>query len=307
VIRAVLLTFLVLFCVAAPAQAARKPFVGFGEQSPFLFSDARWDTLKKNEKHFVRYVMPWDALKYKRTRTAVDFWMNQAQAHRARVMLSFSYSVKRSRQYKVPSNSAYRQQIKAVRKRYPFVKTFQTWNEANQGLQPTFKKPKAAARLYDTLVKTCRGCVVTAPAVLLASDMKAVNWIKAFDRAAKKKVKIWAVHNHIDTNRNTKTGTKNFLRYTKGQVWFTETGAIWNRWIGKRKIKQYNHKTAVRAIRNIFKLQRLNPRRITRIYVYNWFGVKAKRPRWDSGLMNPIGTERTTFKTLKAQMRKYAR
>ena len=46
-------------------------------------------------------------------------------------------SVKKSRRAKAPSNKAYAKQIKAVRKRYPFIKTFQTWNEANQGLQPT--------------------------------------------------------------------------------------------------------------------------------------------------------------------------
>jgi hypothetical protein len=255
----------------------------------------------------MRYVMPWDALRYKKSRTTVDIWMREAHSRNAKILLSFAYSYKRKLRKKAPSNKAYAKQIKAVRKRYPFVKTFQTWNEANQGLQPTFKKPKVAARLYDTLVKTCKHCTVTAPAVLLANDMKAVQWIKTFDRAAKKKVKIWAVHNHIDANRNTTSGTKLFLRHTRGQVWFTETGAIWNRWIGKRKIKRYNHKTAVRAVRNIFRLQRLAPRRVKRIYVYNWYGVHAKRPRWDSGLVNASGSERKTLKTLRAQMRKYAR
>jgi hypothetical protein len=305
VTRAVL-TFLAVLCLAAPAaaEAKSKPIVGFGEQNPFVFSDQRWMDL---QTPYMRYVMPWDALKYKKSRTMVDIWMTEAEARKAKVLLSFAYSVKRRQRSKAPSNKAYAKQIKAIRKRYPFVKEFQTWNEANQGLQPTFNKPKVAARLYDTLVKTCKHCTVTAPAVLLANDLKAVNWIKAFDKAAKKKVKIWAVHNHIDANRNTKTGTKLFLKHTKGQVWFTETGAIWNRWIGKRKIKQYNHKTAVRAIRNIFKLQRLNPRRVKRIYAYNWFGVKAKRPRWDSGLINPSGSERKTFKTFKAQYRKYAK
>jgi polysaccharide biosynthesis protein PslG len=296
-----------MLILAAPVQAKAKPVVGIGEQSPQLFSDQRWVDLPKNKKHYVRYVMPWDALRFKATRPLVDEWMRGAEATHARVMLSFSYSVKHSRQFKVPSNSAYRKQIKAVRKRYPFITTFQTWNEANQGLQPTFKKPKAAARLYDTLVKTCKHCTITAPSLLLASDLKAVRWAKTFDKAAKKKVKIWAIHNHIDANRNTKTGTKLFLKYTRGQVWMTETGAIWNRWIGRRKLKQYNHKTAVRAVRNIFKLQRLNPRRIKRIYVYNWFGRAEKRPRWDSGLVNASGTERKTLKTLRAQLRKYAR
>jgi hypothetical protein len=303
VTKAVLLTFLAALCLAAPAQAA-KPITGFGEQNPAIFSDARWIDM---DKPYIRYVMPWDALKFKKSRAVVDLWMDAAEYRKAKVLLSFAYSAKKSRQFKVPTTKAFRQQIKAVRKRYPFVKTFQTWNEANQGLQPTFKKPKAAAKLYDTLVKTCKRCTVTAPSLLLAADMKAVNWARTFDRAAKKKVKIWAVHNHIDANRNSKTGTKLFLRHTRGQVWVTETGAIWNRWIGRRKVKQYNHKSAVRAIRNIFKLQKLSSRRIKRIYVYNWYGVKGKRPRWDTGLINLNGTERKTFKTLKAQMRKYAR
>jgi polysaccharide biosynthesis protein PslG len=303
VTKAVLVTFLATLCLAAPAQAA-KPIVGFGEQSVFMFSDPRWKDL---DKPYTRYVMPWDALKYQKSRAQVDFYMQGAEAVRAKVLLSFGYSAKKKRQFKMPTPRQFRAQIKAVRKRYPFIKTFQTWNEANQGFQPTFRKPKATGKLYDTLVKTCKGCTVTSPSLLLAADMNAVNWAKAFDRAAKKRVKIWAVHNHIDVNRNIKTGTKNFLRHTRGQVWFTETGAIWNRWIGRRKLKQYNHKTAVRAIRNIFKLQKLSKRRIKRIYVYNWYGTKAKRPRWDSGLFNHSGTERKTFKTLKAQLRKYAR
>jgi hypothetical protein len=296
-----------MLVVAVPVQAKSKPVVGIGEQSPLLFSDGRWVDLPKNKHRYLRYVMPWDALRYKKTRETVDHWMRGAEAANAKVLLSFSYSVKRKKQFKVPSNKDYRKQIKAVRKRYPFIKTFQTWNEANQGLQPTFKKPKSAARLYDTLVKTCKRCTVTAPALLLANDAKAVRWAKTFDKAAKKKVKIWAIHNHIDANRNTKSGTKLFLKHTRGQVWITESGAIWNRWIGHRKIKQYNHKTAVRAVRNIFKLQRLNPRRIKRIYIYNWFGRAEKRPRWDSGLINASGTERKTLKTLRAQLRKYAR
>src|SRR5207249_323572 len=105
-----------------------------------------------------------------------------------------------------------------------------------------------------------------------------------------------------------KSTTKLFLRLTRrGQVWFTETGGIWNRWIGRRKITRYNHTTALRAVRNIFKLQRLNPRRIKRIYYYNWFAPAGKRPRWDSGLVGPTGWERPVYRTFKAQVRKYGR
>jgi Glycosyl hydrolase catalytic core len=314
VTRAVFLTFVALLCLpAAPAQAkSRKPLVGFGEQSQWIFSDERWFTLENNHRHYVRYVMPWDALRYKSTRAPVDEWMNAARRRHARVLLAFGHSMRRHRQLKLPSRRQYRKQIQAVRKRYPFVKTFQTWNEANHGFQPTRGRPRATGRLYDVLVRTCRGCIVTAPSVMLTGS-DSIGWIKRFDRAANRRVRIWAVHNHIDANRNSRRRTRMFLRNTRGPVWFTEAGAIWNRWMPNRrgrgwhKIRRYNHRTAVRAIRNIFKLARLNRRRVKRIYIYNWFGPWEQRPRWDSGVVEANGEIRPTFRTLRAQMRKYAR
>ena len=141
--KAVLLTLLVTVCLtAAPAQGkTRKPLVGFGEQSPWIFSDQRWSAMPKNQRHYVRYVMPWDALRDKRTRAFVDLWMREARRHRARVLLAFGHSMRRKRQLELPSRRQYRRQIRAVRKRYPFVKTFQAWNEANQGFQPTHRRP----------------------------------------------------------------------------------------------------------------------------------------------------------------------
>jgi polysaccharide biosynthesis protein PslG len=312
VTRVVILTLTLLFLGAGTAQAA-KPIVGFGEQNALFFSDPRWmNELPNNEGRYVRYVMPWDALNRLNTRTTVDIWMREAQARGANVLLTFGHSVRRGRALKLPTRGQYRSMIKAVRKRYPFVKTFQAWNEANHGTQPTWNKPKSAGKLYDELVKTCKGCTVTAPSILLAGA-KENNWLKAFDKGAKKRVKIWAIHNHIDANRNTKAGTKLFLRtFKRGQVWFTETGAIYDRWVpkktGKKKhITRYNSRTAVRAVKNIFKLQRLNSRRITRIYYYNWFSPGIKKPQWDSGLIDKNGKARKTYSTLRAQMRKYAR
>ena len=312
--RAVFLTFVALLCLpAAPAQAKpRKPLVGFGEQSQWIFSDERWLTLENNHRHYVRYVMPWDALRYKSTRAPVDAWMNAARRRHARVLLAFGHSMRRHRQLKLPSRRQYRKQIRAVRKRYPFVKTFQTWNEANHGFQPTRRRPRATGRLYDVLVRTCRGCIVTAPSVMLTGS-ESIRWITQFDRAAKRRVRIWAVHNHIDANRNSRRRIRMFLRNTRGPVWFTEAGAIWNRWMPNRrgrgwhKVRRYNHRTAVRAIRNIFKLARLNRRRVKRVYIYNWFGPWEPRPRWDSGVVEADGEIRPTFRTLRAQMRKYAR
>lgn len=205
--------------------------------------------------------------------------MSEARRRHARVPLAFGRSMRRHRQMKLPSRRQYRKQIRAVRKRYPFVKTFQAWNEANHGFQPTHAKPWATGRLYDVLVRTCRGCVVTAPSVMLTGGAS-IRWIERFERAAERRVRIWAVHNHIDANRNSRHRTRMFLGSTRGPVWFTEAGAIWNRWMPNRrgrgwhKVRRYNRRTAVRAIRSIFKLARFDRRRVKRIYVYN-----SVRPR----------------------------
>jgi len=306
-------TSLILLACAAPAQAARKPIVGFGEQAPQIFSDTRWMDLDHNEGRYIRYVMPWDALRRQSSRAVVDLWMHAAEYRKANVLLTFGHSVRKGRaKLKLPTRAQYRAEIRAVRKRYPFIKTFQAWNEANHGSQPTATKPTATGKLYDVLVKTCRGCTITAPSILIAGT-KELNWLKAFDKGAKKRVKIWAIHNHIDANRNTTSGTKQFLKtFKRGKVWFTETGGLWARWVPKKTgkikhIKRYNPRQAVRAVRNIFKLQRLNPRRIDHIFYYNWYGTAVKKPQWDSGLIAPNGKERKTLRTLKAQMRKYAR
>jgi hypothetical protein len=304
-------TTLLLLCLAATAQAASKPVVGFGEQNPNMLVDPRWRALDAPD---VRYVIGWDALRYKSERASADWYLTWARDQGARVLLSFGHSRRKGREMRLPTRSQFKTQFKAVRKRYPWVTTFQTWNEANHGTQPTWKKPKAAARFFDIIKSNCRKCTVSAPSVL-DDGFKMVAYIKAFKKAAKHKVTIWSLHNHIDVNRNllgAKSTTKLFLRNTSGKVWFTETGGIWNRWVPKRtgkkkKIKRYNSKTAQRAVRNIFKLQRLNRRRITRIYYYNWYAPGEKKPRWDSGVIGPTGKERTTFRTLRAQMRKYAR
>ena len=86
--RALFLTFVALLCLpAAPAQAkSRKPLVGFGEQSQWIFSDERWFTLENNHRHYIRYVMPWNALRYESTRALVDAWMSAARRRHARVV-----------------------------------------------------------------------------------------------------------------------------------------------------------------------------------------------------------------------------
>jgi hypothetical protein len=292
------------------ANAEAKPIVGIGEQRPEMFIDKNWRAWAHPD---VRYVIPWDGLTRKQDRAQADWYLTWARDAKARVLLTFGHSNKRHKELKMPTRKQFRTQFKAIQARYPWVTQFQAWNEANHGSQPTFNRPKRAAMAYDVIKGACPKCTVSAPSVL-DDGMKTVKYLKAFDKAAKKKVTIWSLHNHIDANRGrlgNKSTTKLILRHTRGQLWFTETGGIYNRWIPKRNgtlkhIKQYNPKNAKRAIKNIFKLARLSSR-VKRVYYYNWFAPKPKKPRWDSALFSFTGKPRPVFSTFKAQVRKYGR
>jgi hypothetical protein len=296
--RLVLITTLLVLGLAGPASA--KLTVGIGEQNAVMFTDPNWQALKAPH---VRYVMPWDAIRRNGMDLAIlDNYMYWARQTKAKVLLSFGHSNRRGRELRMPSRLQFIREFRKFRRRYPEVRTFQVWNEGNHGTQPTFKKPGRAALLYNSMRRTCPECTITAPSVLDAPNM--TPWIQAFKRKARYPVRIWAIHNHIDANRHRTSGTRELLRITKGKLWFTETGGIVNRWVDGRKITRYNQKNAVRAIRNVFKLARINRKRITRIYMYSWIAPPERRPRWDSALVGPRGQVRPSLRTFRAQLRR---
>jgi hypothetical protein len=298
VTRTALLTIALVLALAAPASA--KLTVGIGEQNPAFFGDERW--LELDAPH-VRYVMSWDALRRNSWEEAqLETYMAMARQVGAKVMITFGASRRRGQALKAPSRLQFIREFRALRRRYPELVTFQAWNEGNHGTQPVWNKPHLAARYYDSIRRTCPECTVSAPSVLDAPDM--TRWIMRFKRAARYPVRIWSIHNHIDANRHRTSGTREFLRITRGKVWFTETGGIVNRWVDGRKIRRYNQKNAVKAIRNVFKLANLSRKRVTRIYLYHWLAPPERRPRWDSALVGRRGETRPSLRTFRAQLRR---
>jgi polysaccharide biosynthesis protein PslG len=296
--RLVLLTTLLVLGLAGPASA--KLTVGIGEQNPEFFNDKRWQAL---DAPHVRYVLSWDALKRNGWEEYQFYdYMNLARIRGAKVMLTFGHSRRPGRELKAPSRLDFIRQFRLVRRLYPELKTFQVWNEGNHGTQPIFTKPGLAAQYYNAMRRTCPECLISAPSVLDAPNM--TSWIQRFKKKARYRVKVWSIHNHIDANRHRTSGTRELLRITRGKIWFSETGGIVNRWVDGRRRKEYNQKNAVRAIRNVFKLARINRKRITRIYLYHWFAPPERRPRWDSGLVGRRGETRSTLRTFRAQLRR---
>jgi hypothetical protein len=300
VTRAALIT-VALFLTLAPAAAARPPHIGIGEQNPGFFDDRRWKAL---DSPHVRLVVSWDALKSDWQTAELDTWMAAAARAKAKPLITFGHSRLDRREMYLPTRLQFARAFRAFRRRYPRQRVFQVWNEANHGTQPTFRRPDRVARYFDTMRRTCPRCTVAAPSVLDMGNM--LSWIQRFRSAARRKVRIWSIHNHLDANRFRTLGTRKLLRHTKGQLWFTETGGIVNRYIDGRRRKGYNRRNAAKATRQVFRLARLS-RRVTRIYFYHWIAPAERRPRWDSAFVTPKGRARPALRVLRSELRRAQR
>jgi hypothetical protein len=295
----------VLLCLALAllpaASAAARPAVGIGEQDPALFSDPRWKALHARD---VRLVVSWDVLWVDWERAQVDSYLRAAKAAKARVLVTFAHSRVEGHEDEIPSARTWRKLFGRFRHRWPQVRDFQAWNEANHGTQPTSRSPRRAARVYDVMRSACPRCRISAPAVLDAPNM--LGWIRRFERAARHRVRIWSLHNYLDANRGRSLGTRKLLRNVRGRVWFTETGGIVNRWVSGRHIKRYTVRRAATATRRVFRLAALSPR-VKRVYFYNWAPPAEARPRWDSALMGRNGKPRPAYDVIRRQLARWRR
>jgi hypothetical protein len=292
--RAVLLCLAVLLIPAA--AAAGRPAVGIGEQDPAMFKDPHWKALHARD---VRLVVSWDVLWVGWERRQVGAYLRAAKRAKARVLVTFAHSRVEGHEDDLPKPSTWRRLFEQFRRRWPQVRDFQAWNEANHGTQPTSRAPRRAAQLYDVMRSACPRCTISAPSVLDAPNM--LHWIRAFEKAARHRVRIWSLHNYLDANRGRSIGTRKLLRNVRGKVWFTETGGIVNRWVSGRHIKRYTVRRAVTATRRVFKLAALSPR-VTRVYFYNWIAPSEPRPRWDSALMAPNGRPRPAYGVIRREL-----
>jgi hypothetical protein len=287
--------------VAVPAAQA-KVKVGISEQNPAMFDQPLWQKLKLKR---VRYIVSWDYAKQGFERAEVTAFMTAARAHKQEVLVTFNahrgcfngtkYSKKKA--CKAPSTKAYKAAVKGFRKQFPYAKTFAPWNEVNHVSQPTYRKPKLAARYYKAMKSVCKKCTVVAADVLDSSDVK--TYLRKFQRATKSKGRIWGLHNYKDVNRRQSKGIRNVAAVTKGQIWLTETGGF-VQFKGSRGFG-YSLKRAAQRTKYMFSLAKKN-KRVTRIYIYRWYGA-PRNARFDAGLVNPNGSERPGLKQLRKSIK----
>jgi hypothetical protein len=293
-IRLLSLSLLLTAALAAPA-AAKAPIVGVGDQNPAMFSDPNFQKL--GVKHS-RITLSWDWYRHPWMIAELDAWMAGAQANGVRPLVAFNRSWASNGHRKAPSLSAYRKTFRLVRERYPFVRDFSAWNEANHSSQPTSKKPRLAASYYNAMRRDCRGCTIVAADVLDSKDM--LSWVKKFKKHAKG-ARIWGIHNYKDANDATGT-TKTLLRAVKGQIWLTETGGILRLKPadGSRGGRKHTKAEQAKAIKRVYNIAK-SSRRIKRVYFYEW--AQKKGNRWDSAFVERNGAVRPSYRALKRGLR----
>jgi hypothetical protein len=289
-LKALLLTTVTLLAVAPSAPAAT--LIGIGEQSPEMFSDSLYEAL---DLHHARYVTPWDALHSPWETTQLDSYMVAARATHTRVLLSFGRSNQHTR--KLPSVRRMTKEFRAFRARYPWVRDYVVWNEANHCSQPTCRRPEKVAEYYVAMKRACLSCRIVAADLLDGSRI--ASWAREFQRAVGRKRKlIWGLHNYIDANRFRTRGTKALLRATKGEVWFTETGGIVKRKENAAVPLPQSPAHAARAARWVFRLAALS-RRVKRIYFYHWTPATTPGATWDSALIDARGRPRPAYDVVR--------
>jgi hypothetical protein len=252
-----------------------------------MFSDARFSALNIR---YARILAPYDAMHDASARTALDAWMAGAQLAGVRPLVTFDRSRRRT-SYN-PSAAQMATSLKDFRKRYPFLKEFATWNEANIS-----KRPETVARWWSAMRRACPTCTILGADLLDRANVG--TWAARFVKAAKRTPKAWGLHNYTDANTLKTTGTRTLLRAVKGAVWFTETGGVVSRHNGSGVRFPTSASHAAVVTRFVFStLARLSPR-VQRVYLYHWNTGAGDGRTWDSGLIGPDDQARPALLALQ--------
>jgi hypothetical protein len=289
-----LLALLALVAAAVPATAAHaKVAVGIADNKSDMFTDPRFTALKVKD---VRVMVPYDAVRDARERTWLDGWMAGAKKDGLRPLVTFDRSRRHKSRNPTPAQMA--SAVKALRQRYPFVKQFATWNEANIN-----KQPATVAKWWLAMRKACPSCTILGADLLDRSNVG--TWAQRFVTAAKRTPKVWGLHNYVDANRGSTKGTRALIKAVKGDVWFTETGGVVSRNNASTVTFPTGASHAAKATKFVFStLVKVSPR-VKRVYIYHWNTgvgdtIDADDDRtWDSGLVGPDDQPRPALAVLQ--------
>jgi hypothetical protein len=281
-----------LLVAAAPAHALT---IGIADQKPDMFADGRFE--QTGIRH-ARLSVGWDAMGSPWQVAQIDQWLAAARADGVVPLISFGHS--RTARRALPTPERFLYEFRRFRARYPWVRDYATWNEANHCGEPTCHRPVLVAAYYRKLKRDCPKCRILAAELLDMPNM--VSWVKQFRRAARGEPRYWGLHNYLDANRFRTSGTTRLLEATKGQVWLTEVGGIVARRGNPGKVGfEESTRHSAQAIRWVFdELVPLSPR-ITSVYVYHW-NADSHTESWDSALIGPGGHARPALEVVEREV-----
>ncbi len=308
--RAKLLLLAALACasVALVAPATSGAYVvGVADQSPDLFANTYFQQLAPKR---TRYITPIDSVL--KQRDMVDAWMTAAQTAGMDVVVAFNPPVGMrcpniggAKGCKPIGTATFRRDFLAFRKRYPWVRIYQPWNEVNNLTQPTEAYPSAVVAYYQVVKANCRGCTVLGADIQDLPNM--VSYIRALLAAFKARrvatPKVWGLHNYTDTNRFVKDQNSSMRKAAKvlpGKIWLTETAGLF-RFQPQNARQSFRPDLArqKRAVQAIFAQASHYRSKIDRVYLYQWFAPPPTN-RWDSAILDAHGLPRPVFDVLLA-------
>lgn len=282
----------------AEAQAASAPttrtatlrggaIVGMSDNRPETITDWRFQAsgIKR-----MRVLVPFDDVAGGVVRRQVqDAWFNTARAHGIEPLVSF-YRSYRSKTL-LPTPEQYRYHFRLFRQRYPWVRDFSTWNEANfPDAQPTGNDPRRTAQFYRIAREECPGCNVLTVDFRADGSRHSAWWLRSFKKHIGPGPHRWGLVSHPDVNRLSTARTRWFLKHTRGSVWITEIGAV--NYFGRGFRPNIRRQT--KAMRFMMTRYPRVSRRIDRMYVYHWRAAWNDR-LWDSALLSANGQRRPAY------------
>jgi hypothetical protein len=316
-----LILVLLAGCLVLPATASAKLTVGISENNWQMFSDPNYQKLGvKTTRLVVSYNVMSAAQRGDDEIHRVQTYLAAAAASGVDVLVSFEHARgaaenckdpsfrAANEQCRLPSNTEYRENIRAFLQAFPMVKTISPFNEVNHFTQPTARNVKAAAQFTKTAASVCkeigRKCRIVEVDILDQADSASAKkptyratkrYIKAFRKAYGKKLSLCGLHTYSDVNRFRMTGTKSLMKALKcKKYWLTESGGLYNFgsfWTASmRKAAKCKNAAAcqLKATKFMFKVLRKHRRKIDRAYVYTWYGTSVigqPGPRFDAGLV----------------------
>jgi hypothetical protein len=276
---------------AAPASAAWSFELGMGDQAPRMFADPRF--ARVGFEH-ARVVTPYEVACRPNVQTYyLDEWLKGAASVGARPLVAFSFSWRRGQRWKLPSYRTYLRCFRAFLARYPQVRDFNPWNEANHSSQPTFRHPRKAAGFYNAMRRACPRCNIAAGDLLDWGNLE--RWFERYRPHLRGRPRLWSMHNYLDINQRRpwwRSGTRRMLRMTRGRLWITETAGI----VYRRRKGNYDERRAARMTRRMFDFANRSPR-ITRLYAYHW-QAGCELEKWDSAWFRADGSARPAYEVL---------